>query len=67
LLDLRRLPNFTKSRILENISKQLFGKEKLTEFENNIILKAWNRSGDYLKATDDRDMEGRGVGRRKRL
>jgi hypothetical protein len=57
LLDLRRLTNFQKDKILKNISMQLFETEKLTEWESKLLDKLWVRSGDYLNATGDRDMD----------
>lgn len=56
-LDLRRLHTFDKNIIIKNISKQLFGTETPNEWETNFIQKLWDRSGDYLNATGDRDME----------
>ncbi len=57
LLDLRRLPHFDKEKILRKISLQLFGTVNPTEVESQIIEKLWNRAGDYLEATGDRDMD----------
>lgn len=57
LLDLRRLPHFSKEQILKNISKQLFGTENPNTREKQLLDKLWARTGDYLDATGDRDME----------
>ena len=56
-LDLRRLHSFDKKIIFKNISKQLFETETPNNWETQFIEKLWARSGDYLNATRDRDME----------
>lgn len=57
LFDLRRLPDFDKAKIQENIARQLFATTTPTALQKNFIDKVWQRTGDYLDATGDRDME----------
>lgn len=57
LLDLRRLPHFEKKRILEQIALQLFETKTPNADETKLVDKLWKRSGDYLAATGDRDMD----------
>ena len=57
LLDLRRLPNFSKESIFANTFFQLFGTQTPNSTELQIIETAWARSGRYLMATGDRNME----------
>lgn len=59
LLDLRRLPHFDKKRILEQIALQLFETKTPNAAEKKLIDKLWQRSGDYLAATGDRDMDSK--------
>ncbi len=62
LLDLRRLPHFDKKRILEQIALQLFETKTPNAAEKKLIDKLWQRSGDYLEATGDRDMDSKDRG-----
>lgn len=58
-LDLRRLTNFTKLTILNNVALQIFGKKvgELNTWEKGMLDRLWEQSGRYLAATGDRDME----------
>jgi hypothetical protein len=60
LLDLRRLPDCRINEVKAGVSQQLFGAQKkpdakLTK-EKQIIEWLWDRSGEYLEATGDRDV-----------
>lgn len=56
-LDLRRIGAFDKKEIFETIAVQLFETKTINEDEQKLIDSLWKRSGDYLRATGDRDME----------
>lgn len=58
-LDLRRLPHFNKDTIRKNVSLQLFERERPLGWMNGVANELWARSGDYLNATGDRDMESK--------
>ncbi len=66
ILDLRRLPDFDAKRIKSTVAEQLFGKEVRAEESWEIkpeasdvlklIDKLWDRAGEYLEGTGDRDV-----------
>lgn len=57
LLDLRRIPHFSKARILEQVALELFDTKTPSAAEKELMDQLWARSGAYLEATGDRDME----------
>ena len=64
-LDLRRLPHFDKDRVQLLVASSLYGQEfknlsDLTTTQRNGLNVLWSRSGDYLRATGDRDLDVRG-------
>jgi len=54
-LDLRRIRGFDGTRIQKEAMDQLFGGALPIE-SGSIIRLLWNRSGEYLRATGDRDL-----------
>jgi len=57
-LDLRRMLSFDAQRIKKDACDQLFGNGNDIRCRK-IIESLWNRSGEYLKATGDRDLVSR--------
>jgi hypothetical protein len=55
-LDLRRMHSFDGERIRNDAMEQLFGKESNFPYIETFKQLLWNRSGDYLSATGDRDL-----------
>jgi hypothetical protein len=54
-LDLRRIRGFDGERIQKEAMEQLFG-GALPPESDTVIRLLWDRSGEYLKATGDRDL-----------
>lgn len=57
--DLRRIPSFSEKRIKQDGLNQLFGRNarlSANDSYEKIVEVLWERSGDYLKATGDRDL-----------
>lgn len=55
-LDLRRMCSFDPKTIQDSIQQILFGTAKIGISEQNFLSNLWNRSGEYLNATGDRDV-----------
>ncbi|ABN63987.1 SidE phosphodiesterase domain-containing protein [Shewanella baltica] len=64
-LDLRRLPHFDKERVQLLVASSLYGKEinhfnEMTATQLNGLNELWSKSGSYLQATGDRDLDIKG-------
>lgn len=60
-LDLRRLFHFDKERILSSIASYLgfYNADNKANTQAPEVQKLWQRAGEYLKLTGDRDIDGK--------